>query len=361
MKDKILINKENYIDVIHGLKYGYKTVIYENDHVHILVLEMIESINEFTGKCTLREDFEYIDESINGEWVSIKTDNVYRLISSSYENNIPVLHDNNYKIEQFAIKAKKESIFLVIDNFETALTKYAKRIAIKYNVKFTGSGFNGKANSLPVKRQIENAFLSGKYNISFPCDTYNPQTIRNYASVYGNLIGQKLKVEITKGLLTVHFKELDETTKLLNSARDIFDKIGLKIGKNERNKFFYNLLGAEKSTLELPEPIKSTQYNSDEPVVEIPKFVPVVNGKEVSIDEWKKQPIWIRQGFVSEYNMDKEIKGSIDMDPSANNSKQMEYDLPPDTRFDVDENEEVQKPNEFDWDSLEKKDEDDDF
>jgi hypothetical protein len=206
MKDKILINEENYINVIHGLRYGYKTVLYENENVHTLVLEMIESINEFTGKYTLREDFEYIDESINGEWVSTKSDNLYRLISSSYDNNIPVLHENNYKIEQFAIKSKKESILLIIDNFETALTKYAKRIAVKHNVKFTGYGFNGKANSLPIKRQIENAFLSGKYNISFPCDTYNPQTIRNYASVYGNLIGQKLKVEITKGLLTVHFK-----------------------------------------------------------------------------------------------------------------------------------------------------------
>lgn len=349
MKDKILISEENYISVIHGLKYGYKTVIYKNDHVHTLVLEMIECINEFTGKHTLREDFEYIDESINGEWVSTKADNIYRLISSSYDNNIPILHENNYKIEQFAIKAKKESIFLIIDNFETALTKYAKRIAIKHNVKFTGSGFNGKANSLPVKRQIENAFLSGKHNISFCCDAYNPQTIRNYASVYGNLIGQKLKVEITKGLLTVHFKELDETTKLLNSARDIFDKIGLKIGNEERASFFNKLLGntfndsgvvvgsINKEVVKTSRQIIMPADINDEKPIEIPKFVPRLYGKEVSLEEYKNAENWQRSGFASKYNWENDIKGDIDM-------------YPKDARFDDSDYEEDQEPAKYNWD-----------
>jgi len=356
MKDKILINEENYIDVIQSLKYGYKTVVYKNDHIHTIVLEMIECINEFTGKHTLREDFEYIDESINGEWVSTKTDNVYRLISSSYDNNIPVLHENNYKIEQFAIKAKKESIFLIIDNFETALTKYAKRIAIKHNVKFTGSGFNGKVNSLPVKRQIENAFLSGKYNISFPCDTYNPQTIRNYASVYGNLIGQKLKVEITKGLLTVHFKELDEATKLLNSARDIFDKIGLKIGNEERASFFNKLLGntfndsciviesGNEQNIKEPRQLITPAMMSDEKPIEIPKFIPKLYGKEVSLEEYKNAENWQRSGFASKYNWENDIKGDIDM-------------YPKDARFDNSDDDEDQEPAKYNWDYDEDKDE----
>jgi len=345
MNEKILITKENYKDIFFSLTYGHKNVIYENENVHSLITTMIEVTNEFTGLNTLREVNDVIDISIDNEWVSTNIENSYRIIHASHGVSIPVLHDDNYEIECLAMLSKKNGIVSVINNFEKSLTRYAKRIASKHDVKFTGHGFNGAMKALSVRKQIEEAFLEGKYNISFSSDLFNVQTIRNHASVYGSLIGEKLKVEISKGLITVHFKELDELTLLFNSARDIFDKIGLKAGEKERNEFFHKLLDFnvnDKTTVnnqnitKIIDKYKPLMIDNEKPI-EIPKFVPKLYGKEVSLEEYKNAENWQRSGFASKYNWENDIKGDIDM-------------YPKDARFDDSDDDEDQEPAKYNWD-----------
>jgi hypothetical protein len=211
------------------------------------------------------------------------------------------IHDDNYEIENLAKKAKENSIICEINGFERVLTKYAKKIASKYNVKFTGFGFNGTMKAMSVKKQIEDAFLNGKYNISFPSDDFGVQTIRNHASTYGSLIGRKFRVELSKGFIVVHFKDLEEAENLLISAKELFNKIGLKIGDEERDLFFNKLLGNDK---------KAAVINEIEQ-----DFSRKLYGKSVTEEEYVSAANWQRLGFASEYNWENSIKGDTDMNP----------------------------------------------
>lgn len=348
MKEKILVTKENYKELIYSLKYGYELVTYESEEVHSLVLRMIEVINEFTNNNTVREDVEVIDDVVNGEWVSTKVPDLYRLISSSHDEPIPVLHDDNYKIEEIAIESKEKSIVLNINNFNYSLVKYAKKIAIKHNVKFTGSGFNGKAASVSIKKQLEDAFLSGKCKVSFPGEVFNPQTIRNYTSIYGSLVGRKFRVELSKGEIIVHFKEEDDIKALFVLAKDTFDKIGLKAGESERDEFFSKLLGNYKVSEEYKNDNLKKEFPKPAMIPEGVSLVRTLYGKPVSEEEYRNAAHWQRCGFASEYNWENGIEGDVDM-------------YPKDVRIedDNDDDDEDQEPTAYNWDD--DSDETDDF
>ncbi len=302
MKEEVLITKENYKDIFNSLTYEKSIYVkYDSEEVSILFNQMITVMNEFTGLWTVEEKKAVITKAVNGEWVEYTIDNVYQILYKSYGNVMAKIHDDNYEIENLAKKAKENSIICEINGFERVLTKYAKKIASKYNVKFTGFGFNGTMKAMSVKKQIEDAFLNGKYNISFPSDDFGVQTIRNHASTYGSLIGRKFRVELSKGFIVVHFKDLEEAENLLISAKELFNKIGLKIGDEERDLFFNKLLGNDK---------KAAVINEIEQ-----DFSRKLYGKSVTEEEYVSAANWQRLGFASEYNWENSIKGDTDMNP----------------------------------------------
>lgn len=318
MEEKIIITKENYRDIFNSFEYGVKIVEYESEEVRILFNNMITVMNEFTGKWTMEEKKAVINDVVNGEWVSTEIDNLYQVLYKNYSEPLTIIGNDNYEIENLAKLAKENSMLCTINNFEPALTKYAKNIACKYNVKFTGSGFNGSMKSLSVRKQIEEAFLDGKYNISFPSDLFSVQTIRNHVSTYGSLIGRKFKVELSKGFIVVRFKDLEETNNLFIIVKAAFDKIGLNIGTEERDLFFNNLLGNKQNEKkEIPIELPKTIFpvHSDNLPVKITEFIPTLYGKVVTMDEYKNAKNWQRLGFASEYNWENEITGYIDMYP----------------------------------------------
>jgi len=343
MEEQILITKENYFQIFHSLKYGITNVTYESEEISMLFNRMITIINEFTGKDTVEQRKAIIESTENVEFKSIDIENVYQIIYKNHYNMVPVLSPENYMIEDFAKISKEKGIVCEINSFEPALYKYAKRISKQYNVKFTGTGFNGTVSALPVRKQIEEAFLAGKYNISFSADSFGVQTIRNHVSMYGTLIGRKFKVELSKGFITVHFKDAEESKNLMDSATEIFNKLGLKIGPEERNMFFNNLILSDANnvkikTKELPSNFEVSVLNKNESLFEIPKFIPKLYGKEVTIEEYKNSKNWQRLGFASEYNWENDIKGDIDM-------------YPKDARFDDVDLEEDKEPAKYDWGS----------
>ncbi|CAF1972657.1 unnamed protein product [Rotaria magnacalcarata] len=83
---------------------------------------------------------------------------------------------------------------------------------------------------------------------------------------------------------------------------------------------------------------------NDEKPIEIPKFVPTLYGKEVSLEEYKNAENWQRSGFASKYNWENDIKGDIDM-------------YPKDARFGDGNDDEDQEPAKYNWDDDEDKDE----
>jgi len=364
-KAKTLITKDNYIDVINSLKYGLLTCHYDSAESKQLSNNMIDVINQYTGSSTIEERKAVIDTCINGEWVCDEVEGVYQLLYKRYDMPVPILSKSNYNIESIVINCKLNESIVVIDGFELSLVPYYKMIAKRHDIKFTGNGFNGKMKSLSIRKQIEDAFLSGKHSVSFNSENINPYSIRNGASTYGNIVGKKFRVELKKGLVVIHFKELSEYDKITSSIRASYESLCLIKGKKEVDDFINELISFDvkvpektigesfvKTALEkvIPEQLVDSPYK--------------LYGKSVTKSEYSAAEIWQRQGYASEYNMEHGIEGKEDKTPVVSDSinqyendsiNEYENDSNDNYNSDSDYNSENENENE----SFE--DEDDDF
>lgn len=311
MEEKILITKENYKDIFNSLTYGYKVVTYDSEEVRIAFNQRIEIMNMITGLFTVEEKQHVIDYIENGEIVSIKPANVYQVLYKNYREPILQIPEDNYRIEELAMISNMNKSITVIKDLHYNLVRYAKSISNKYNVKFTGSGFNGMIKALSVRKQIEEAYLAGKYNISFSSNDFNAQTIRNHASIYGSLIGKKIKVEFSKGLITVVFKSLDEVNSLFFQIKDSYQRLIEISEPKEIDLFFDKLFNRDHE--EKTEITKKIELINDALPIESPYKL---YGKSVTKDEYVAAEIWQRQGYASEYNMENGIEGKEDKTPT---------------------------------------------
>jgi len=293
MNEKILITTENYFEVFNSLKYGYIYVTYKDEESSILFNQMITVMNEYFDSWVVEQKEAVISDMENGLWVDKKVEGVYQIIYKSYYKELPILHKDNYDIEKLAIEASKNNEIVYIKEFEPKLIKYAKKISKKHDVKFIGNGFNGKIKSTSVKFQIESAFMSGKNFVSFLASEYSAQSVRNQASSYSSILGRKIRVELKVGEIIVHLKEKNELDLLMENAKEIFNRIGVLLGEEKRDLFFESFLNTNKPNTASITIEAGFEYN----------------GKVYDHSEWAKQPIWIRQGYESEYNMENDIKG----------------------------------------------------
>lgn len=350
MYEEIHITKNNYKDIFNSYKYGTKIITYESEEVRILFNQRITIINEFTGLWTMEEKKHVINDTVNGEWVSTEVPNVYEVLYKNSREPLPIIDESNYNIEELACLAKKESIITSINNFEPSLIKYAKKIANKYNIKFTGAGFNGTSKGVSVRKQIEDAYLDGKYNISFSSSDFNPQTIRNYVSNFSSLIGKKIRVELKLGTIIVHFKNEEESNYLFSCIRESYEKLIKLVDAREVDYFLKTLISESKE--EVLTPSKSVLHVDNNTISKVPKtiteptpFTYTLYGKPVSKEEYNNAERWQRLGFASQYNWENEIEGDVDM-------------CPKDARLEDYDDDEVVNPVKFDWDSLEKEEDD---
>ena len=355
MYEEILVTKNNYKDIFNSYEYGTKIITYENEEVRILFNHRIDIINEFTGNFTMEEKKHVIDDVVDGSWVSTEVPNKYQVLYKNHKELLPIIDESNYNIEELAALSKKESIVCVINNLESNLIKYAKKIANKYNVKFTGNGFNGSIKAVSVRKQIEEAYLSGKYNISFPSSDFNPQTIRNYVSNFSNLIGKKIRVELKLGSIIIHFKNPEESNALFSLIKESHERLKLLVDNSEIDAFLKNLIIKNDLNIDNFKDEKQTvktTYNANEDIVLPPIALGrKLYGKPVSEEEYRSAAHWQRCGFASEYNWENGIEGDVDM-------------YPKDVRMEgYNEDDDAPEPTQFDWDSLDKEDEDetDDF
>lgn len=351
MYEKIHVTKTNYKDIFNSYKYGTKIITYESEEVRILFNQRITVINEFTGLWTMEEKIHVTNDVVDGEWVSTEVPNVYEVLYKNSREPLPLIDESNYNIEELACLAKKESIITVINNLEPSLIKYAKNMANKYNVRFNGTGFNGTSKGVSVRKQIEEAYLAGKYSISFPSSDFNSQTVRNYVSSFSSLIGKKIRVELKLGTIIVHFKNIEESSALFTYIKESHEKLIRLVDVAEVDCFLKTLISESKVMVSTPpknvlEVTNSTISNVPETITEPAPFVHKLYGKIVSKEEYNKAKRWQRLGFASEYNWENEIEGDVDM-------------FPKDVRIedDDDDDDEVVEVPKYDWDSLEKEDE----
>jgi len=365
MEEKILITKENYKDIFNSLTYGYKVITYDSEDVRIAFNKRIEIMNIITGFFTVEEKQHIIDHIENGEIVSIKPANVYQVLYKNYREPIMQIPEDNYRIEELAIISNTNKSITVIKDLHYNLVKYAKSIANKHQVKFTGSGFNGTIKSLSVKRQIEDAYLSGKYDISFSSSDFNAQTIRNHASIYGSLIGKKIKVEFSKGLITVIFKNLDEINSLFFQIKDSYQRL-LEISEpKEINLFFNKLFNHNQEEKTIGESFVKTALEKviPEQLADSPYKL---YGKSVTKSEYAAAEIWQRQGYASEYNMEHGIEGKEDKTPvviDSINDSVNEYENDSINEYENDSNDNYNSDSDYGSENENEyfEDEDDDF
>lgn len=357
MEEKILITKENYKDIFNSLTYGYKVITYESEDVRIAFNKRIEIMNIITGLFTVEEKQHIIDYIENGEIVSIKPANVYQVLYKNYREPIMQIPEDNYRIEELAMISNTNKSITVIKDLHYNLVKYAKSIANKHQVKFTGSGFNGTIKSLSVKRQIEDAYLSGKYDISFSSSDFNAQTIRNHASIYGSLIGKKIKVEFSKGLITVIFKSLDEINSLFFQIKDSYQRL-LEISEPKEIDLFFNKLLNRNQEEKTEINVKIDLINDALPMDSPYKLY----GKSVTKSEYSAAEIWQRQGYASEYNMDHGIEGKEDKTPVVSDSIN-EYENDSINEYENDSNDNYNSDSNYNSENENEsfEDEDDDF
>ena len=262
MEEFILITKENYKGFFKNSTYGLKIVKYEDEFVRKLLNNRIAIYNEFKTSFTFEERKTSIYKNINEEWVGEEVPDLYDIIYKSTDA-VLLINESNYEIEELAIEAKKNKTIVVVDGLEESLFGFAKKIAKKHDIKFTDFGFNGKIKSKSIKKQIEDAYLSGKQNIKFSVEDYNVQTIRNQASTYGSLIGEKIRVKFELGSIILEFSELKKNKDVREVLTEQYKILADTLGIDNAESFVNSLIDSYASKILIKED-HDKSYDEDE-------------------------------------------------------------------------------------------------
>lgn len=217
--DKLLnIGYEDVDMFVASLTYGSVFVAYKTPQARVKMLENIIVTNEYMGVEILSE---YAAKNENNEII----DGAYRIAHNERGEFIPELSEDDYNVRNYAKQAalNKSRINCKID---LRLVKMAKRVASANGVKFLVEGgqqyFSGEEKEMPLSKQVENAYLSGKDSISFEVGYVSVQTLRVYSSNLSITYNKKFRCAVNDGVATVYFKEPSRMMVLNQKADKLF-------------------------------------------------------------------------------------------------------------------------------------------
>lgn len=216
MKLQIIKNENDIKELISGLSYGQNYILNPSENLCENIEERIFIINKSCNSEPLRLEKITDEVFLEFEGYSVE-DNIWSIISSVENNQIPVLSDDSYSIKTFAQKAfnNKEVVFF---NLDPSLYAYAKKLNFGNKISFSCINnrpcFNGLEKQPSVYKKIEHAYHAGEETIDFDPKTVSIATLRCYASTLSNLSGKKIRCSMKDGLITIFFKEEDRLSQL---------------------------------------------------------------------------------------------------------------------------------------------------
>lgn len=343
---KTLENESDVLSFLNKISYGTTYFVSKNNDAISFLDNCVDLINKSLDKKSLRIEDEKLIDELRFRGFNFG-DGLKKVISGVQKEEIPVLSEDSYYIRKYMTQAFNEKR-QVRFNLDKSLYNYAKKLAknnLVFDVDDDGPFFLAHGKTMSIYDQIVQAFYKEEDSISFDVKKVSVSTIRCYASTISKMSGNKVKCNISNGLVTVQFKLLSEREELKNK---IIPLLELFKSNNEKKSFLIEL-AAEFIEIDTSKaPLKNTSNTISrvpETITEPTLFTYTLYGKQVSKEEYNNAERWQRLGFASQYNWENEIEGDVDM-------------CPKDARLEDYDDDEVVNPVKFDWDSLEKEEDD---
>jgi len=339
MKNVKKITIENHLNILENLQYGENLIIYDNEQAKKITLEKVTVLNAYFDSLAIYEGKPSFIELSDGSF-SNNLKGVISLVYCKHNCPIPLLHQDNYDGEEILKEtANFENISRHL-NIDVKLRKYYRNLGLILNVKFRENRFDatnrkgGKPKKIGggVIGQIRESYLNGDKSICFSSYRSNLQSVRNAVSSFGKMVNKKFAVEVHGYEIFVIFRDFTE-----NEKNEILLKNVIMSMKKIDTKEHITALFHEFLDFEFPE-------EQDEE-------------KEIDTDLDDEEVIDLDDENTSDND------GNDDSEKHIENNDNSDDELYLDTRFDNDndDDEDGPEPIQFDWDSLDKEDEDDGF
>jgi len=230
---------------LENLQYGSNLVIYQSDTVRDSVLNNINVLNEVFGENLIEELPAKDNELVNGEYQEFIIPNVYNVVYAGRGIDIPILSDSDYNYKKTAVKALDTKSRISFTLHE-GLRKSAGRIAFGMGIKFGqddfGCYFDAHKKGVSISKMIQESYYNGNEKIEFDGRKCNVASIRCYASNLGAVVGHKLPVTISSGIITVRFKKQDEKEILTNRVEKLYSEVITQLGKETARSIFEGII-----------------------------------------------------------------------------------------------------------------------
>lgn len=290
-----LESKENVYEFMRNIKYGTNHFKCSEDNLISFLNDIKEIINESCGSKKLLLKYEKDADMLEFAGYTLD-DNLCMIVCNEQSELLPSLSKDSLLIRYFLSKAFNSKSLVRFD-LDPSLYRYAKKIAsnkLIFGVDDEGAFFNGAEKELSVYDKMINAFRAGNDTIEFNSENTSIATIRCYTSTLSKMSGRKIKCAIKEGMITVYLKPITKKDELKRKVQ-----------------YLLNEFDTEKEGFDLLREIlhESTQLTVNTETIKIQGSLPVIaspymlNGIPVSPQEWMQQPIWIRQGYATEKEM----------------------------------------------------------
>lgn len=287
---------ENVYEFVKNINQGTNYFIYSRPNLLNTLDEIIQIINESAGskKLLLRAEKDVDMLKFAGYTVQ---DNLHVLICNDKPSSLPVLSEDSLLLKNFMSQAFNYKNLIRFD-LDPSLYRYAKKLAsnkLIFGVDSLGAFFNGAEKELSIYEQITKAYYAGEDTIEFNAMNTSIATIRCYTSTLSKMSGKKIKCAIKTGVITVFLKPLTKKDELKRKVQYILNELD-----DEKQGFDLLREMLNESNIEY----KEIAINNSIPVT---SSAYIVNGIPVSAEEWMKQPIWVRQGYATEEDMNNDF------------------------------------------------------
>ena len=223
MESKINVFRGNIYSFVNELEYGINSLFIADGIEKEEFLNVLEIYNTACSAEILR--FRQLGNEFENDHFDV--------IVTERDFIFPILREDDFRIEELIKEVILSRSILKVD-ISPFIVKHAFKSCKRNGVKFIQNGneylFSAASKDKPVTVQINEAYFNKEDSISFKLNTHSASTLRCYASNLGNTCGKKFRCSSDNGIMTIWFKELNDSDKLYNNLvklkNEFYDKLG---------------------------------------------------------------------------------------------------------------------------------------